>query len=172
MGMDVIGNNPKSETGSYFRNNVWWWRPLAQFVQEAYPEIAEQCQYWDSNDGDGLDEEYSLILAKRIREDLANGTVEQWETDYNKWRSELPRTECELCNSTGIRTDEIGVEMGMPTRELSTEISILVGRTHGYCNGCGGVGTQENWLSHYPVAMDNVRQFADFLEDCGGFSIC
>ena len=28
MGMDVSGMNPSSETGEYFRNNVWWWRHL------------------------------------------------------------------------------------------------------------------------------------------------
>jgi hypothetical protein len=29
MGMDVYGKEPKSDKGEYFRNNVWWWRPLA-----------------------------------------------------------------------------------------------------------------------------------------------
>lgn len=28
MGMDVIGERPKSAKGKYFRNNWWFWRPL------------------------------------------------------------------------------------------------------------------------------------------------
>ena len=40
MGMDVFGNNPRNKEGEYFRNNVWWWRPLADFILECYPEIA------------------------------------------------------------------------------------------------------------------------------------
>ena len=40
MGMDVYGENPKNEKGEYFRNNVWWWRPLGDFVCSNYEEIA------------------------------------------------------------------------------------------------------------------------------------
>ena len=61
MGMDVIGVQPKTETGEYFRNNVWYWRPLATFIQDVYPHIAEKCTYWGSNDGDGLDAEDSEV---------------------------------------------------------------------------------------------------------------
>ena len=34
MGMDVFGLAPKEEKGEYFRNNVWWWRPLWDFVAQ------------------------------------------------------------------------------------------------------------------------------------------
>lgn len=32
MGFDLYGKNPQNETGRYFRNNVWWWRPLWSLV--------------------------------------------------------------------------------------------------------------------------------------------
>ena len=32
MGMDVYGINPKTDSGDYFRANVWWWRPLWECV--------------------------------------------------------------------------------------------------------------------------------------------
>ena len=57
MGMDVIGKNPKNETGEYFRNNVWGWGPLATYVCQVAPEITAKCKYWQSNDGDGLNGE-------------------------------------------------------------------------------------------------------------------
>ena len=41
MGMDVFGLEPRKEKGEYFRNNVWWWRPLWDFVahiDELYSE--------------------------------------------------------------------------------------------------------------------------------------
>lgn len=34
MGMDLYGKKPLNPVGEYFRNNVWWWRPLAVFVQK------------------------------------------------------------------------------------------------------------------------------------------
>lgn len=172
MGMDVLGVNPKNEKGSYFRNNVWWWRPLADFILENYPDIAENCECWHTNDGDGLDESSSASLATRIKQDIALGYIAEYAKTYNEWRASLPREACNLCECTGIRTDEVGVENGMPERELDEETKVLVGRSHGFCNGCRGVGTKESWLAGYPFDEDNVAEFAEFLENCGGFQIC
>ena len=33
MGFDLYGNS-KNKEGEYFRNNVWWWRRLADYVCE------------------------------------------------------------------------------------------------------------------------------------------
>ena len=51
--------------GAYFRNNVWWWRPLAEYVQLVLPIICKKCDHWHSNDGDGLDDQDSGALARR-----------------------------------------------------------------------------------------------------------
>lgn len=172
MGMDVIGVNPISERGEYFRNNVWWWRPLADYCLSNHNDIAEKCEYWHSNDGDGLDGNDARTLGERLLEDLNQGRVAEWEQRHNEYRASLPRTDCTLCGTTGIRTDEVGVEHGMHDKELSPEVQILTGRTHGWCNGCQGVGTQENFMASYPFNADNVKEFAEFLLDCGGFQIC
>ena len=34
MGFDLYGNNKENSEGEYFRNNVWWWRRLADYVCE------------------------------------------------------------------------------------------------------------------------------------------
>jgi hypothetical protein len=64
MGMDVYGRNPTSKEGEYFRNNVWWWRPLAEYCMEVAPEIAARCEGWHYNDGDGLNGLDSGALAE------------------------------------------------------------------------------------------------------------
>jgi len=171
MGMDVSGLSPTTEKGIYFRNNVWWWRPLASFIENTYPEIADGCEGWHSNDGFGLDAEGSAELARRIRRDLADGTVDKYKERYYSEIADLPRTTCSICEGSGIRTDEIGVGMGQPTKELEPEVQILTGRTHGWCNGCAGVGDTEHFLAGYPFDVDNVSEFCDFLEGCGGFAI-
>ena len=172
MGMDVLGKNPTTKTGEYFRNNVWWWRPLADFCIQRYgAEVGFDGEGWGYNDGNGLNGDQSLHLARLIRADLANGSVATYERNYNEWRASLPREACDLCDCTGIRTDEVGVEHGMPERELAPEIQILTGRTYGYCNSCQGVGTNESFLAGYPFTEENVREFAEFLEGCGGFEI-
>ncbi len=70
MGMDVFGREPKNETGKYFRNNVWYWRPLAELCQGLAPEICKACRYWQSNDGDGLDEAGAEALAASLAVEL------------------------------------------------------------------------------------------------------
>jgi hypothetical protein len=62
MGFDIIGTNATTKEGKYFRNNVWWWRPLAIYIKFVAPEkLYNKCRNWQSNDGDGLNAVDSLI---------------------------------------------------------------------------------------------------------------
>jgi len=73
MGMDVWGKNPSGEAGEYFRANVWTWHPIAEYIEECAPSIYRECEYWHSNDGDGLNEVDSLSLAAVLRDELRSG---------------------------------------------------------------------------------------------------
>jgi hypothetical protein len=167
MGMDVYGrNNPDA----YFRNNVWWWRPLWDYCNKIAPELCGKVN-GHFNEGDGLDEDEALKLAAVIGEEIESGRALAYEADYNAYIASLPRHECEYCGGTGVRDDEIGVSMGMPTKELDPAVSIIVGRTHGWCNACGGEGMKDHPEASYPFSLENLIDFFDFLEECGGFSI-
>jgi hypothetical protein len=60
----------------------------------------------------------------------------------------------------------------MPDRELSETDRVLLGRSHGWCNGCNGEGKKDAWELSYYLDLDDITEFADFLENSGGFSIC
>ena len=169
--MDVYGNNPISEKGEYFRNNVWWWRPLWDFCEEIAPELVSGVQ-GHTNDGDGLDEEGAKALANILTISLSEGVVDTYEQKRNEYLASLPKEPCELCDSTGIRTDSVGVEHGMDVQVLSDAEASALGRTIGYCNGCSGLGWKDSWETHYPFSKVNVQEFAEFLADSGGFKIC
>jgi len=171
MGMDVYGTNPKNETGEYFRRNVWGWRPLWDYCVDNYEDLVGKVS-GHYNDGDGLDNDGALELARRIKADLENGTASEYIDKRNSYLAGLSRPTCELCAGTGIRTDKVGVENGMPDRELDPEMKILVGRSHGTCNGCRGEGKTDHWDTHYFLDLDDLTEFAEFLENSGGFSIC
>jgi hypothetical protein len=172
MGMDVYGMSPKSKTGEYFRRNVWGWHPLWDYVSENHPEIAELVENAHTNDGDGLKARNSTKLAKLLMEDLNSGKVADYVRERNLKLSELPFETCKLCEGTGIRTDEVAVEAGMPTKELPEDIAIIVGRATGFCNGCNGIGKKEPFETWYSLEETDVQEFAEFLAECGGFSIC
>lgn len=171
MGMDVYGVKPTSEKGEYFRNNVWWWRPLAHYCMSNHPDIASRCEGWQYNSGDGLDDYDASQLGERIIRDLDSGRAEMYLDEFRNYKASLPMEECGLCSGTGVRTDDVGVSLGFTDRELSEETALFMGRTHGWCNGCEGVGKKESMFTWYEFDLDNLREFADFLLACGGFQI-
>ena len=70
MGFDISSTGKhKSSKGEYFRNNVWWWRRLADFVCEHTGVIEEKNKpEWQSNGGHEVDEEQALQIAKQLKE--------------------------------------------------------------------------------------------------------
>ena len=168
MGMDVIG---RKNPDAYFRNNVWWWRPLWDYCIKVAPHLCADVN-GHYNDADGLDEEQALELASLLRGEIYSDETARYEAEYNMHLASLPRRPCTYCGETGIRTDEVGLNLGMPERELSPDVQIIVGRTHGWCNACNGEGVVDHWETSYYFSVDNVLEFTDFLEECGGFSIC
>lgn len=150
MGMDVYGKNATSEKGQYFRNNVWWWRPLWNYcLSVSY--VAQQVEGGHYNNGDGLDADDAKMLAETLFAEINAGRTLQYEQEYTAFLKALPDEECDLCKGSGFRTDAI---------------------VTGECNGCQGKGQRRPWDTHYPFSVENVREFAEFLQDSGGFEIC
>lgn len=170
--MDVYGKNPTATEGEYFRNNVWWWRPLWDYCLNVHGDIAGKVTHGHYNDGDGLDETDAYLLGARLLEDVKTGFAAQYEKSYNAHIASMPMKSCKWCDGTGVRTDQVGVDMGMPTRELDETVATVVGRSHGYCNGCQGYGEVEPDDAAYPFAVNNLEMFGNFLVSSGGFSIC
>ena len=167
MGMDVVG---RSNPDAYFRNNVWWWRPLWDYCVEIAPELCGDVE-GHTNDGDGLDEDGAVQLSAVLCNEIASGRTARYMRSYNKMLASLPRHDCGHCQGTGIREDRVGVDMGMPTKELDEHAAVITGRTHGWCNACNGEGKADEVATWYAFSVENVQNFADFLDDCGGFHI-
>ena len=109
------------------------------------------------------------IGSKRLEPAMARalytGELARHADQYEAEQSNLPDSECTLCQGTGIRTDEVGKTFGFDKpRDPDTG--------KGGCNGCAGTGRQDHPGKWYPFSVENVREFATFLRECGGFSIC
>ncbi len=148
--MDIYGRNAKSEKGEYFRNNVWWWRPLASYVLDVIDVPEKEQRYWGSNDGQKVSARTSLKIAKVLKEKIAAGEVKKYEEEYNARLKSLPRVTCGICKGTGERNDAV---------------------VQGTCNGCSGNGKVKDWATSYPFSEENVKEFAEFCEESGGFEI-
>lgn len=197
MGMDVIGVKPKNGKGEYFRNNWWWWRPLWEFCEFVAPELTDKVENAGSNDGDGLDGEDAEALGKALRKAVKAGVAKRYKTEREEWLGSLPIHPCPHCQATGKRTwytspdgsqqmasikynmmevmmneaDHEGVGNGsLPTYETVEKPEGWSERTV-ECNGCGGTGGQQHWAKNYPFDENNVKEFATFLVNCGGFQL-
>ena len=175
MGMDVYGVDPTTEDGAYFRRNVWGWRPLWTLVEciaedVEFEAIADVSGHF--NDGDGLGAIDAVRLGTILNESVENGKAQIWIDLFNKEKEEAPLEDCTICDATGIRTDQIGIESGWHEKALTPEIAEVVGREFGSCNGCEGRGKKEAFMTWYGVDLDDVKEFANFVTHSGGFEIC
>ena len=68
MGFDIEGVNPRSEAGEYFRNSIWSWHPLWDFVCEAASGIIteEERKSGHFNDGLYINKEKAIEVAQKI----------------------------------------------------------------------------------------------------------
>ena len=139
--------------GIYFRNNVWWWRPLWQYVCEQFPEIItdEDAENGCINNGHLIDEEKAMLIGLGLTAKVLDGSTKAYSDSYKAELDSLEQLECDLCEGTGTRTD-MDVDNG--------------------CNGCSGTGLKDDWAKSYPFDAENVRNFAKFCLESGGFTIC
>ena len=155
MGMDVYGKAPAAEVGSYFRRNVWGWHPLWGYVEDRHPDVAAEVEHGHDNSGDGLDEVGATELARRLREDVASGAAAEYVEIREMMLSTLPDEVCGVCDGTGQRPDGL---YGVEWKKAG-------------CNGCEGKGSKRPFDTWYYLELDDIREFAEFLESCGGFEI-
>jgi len=160
MGMDVYGRKPKNEKGEYFRNNVWFWHPLWDYCQQMYPKITSKCVDGHTNSGDGLNASDAKRLANLIKKDLENGKAEKWKDDYCSYLDSLQKEPCNICSSTGVQKVKI--------KQDSSDVELEQERK---CFSCDGEGVRDNWAKNYPFTIENLREWQEFLENCGGFNI-
>jgi hypothetical protein len=160
MGMDVYGKKPKNEQGEYFRSNVWYWHPLWDCLDQLHPTICQKCESPHDNSGSGLNAKDSITLAKLLKKDLEDGTIQSYIDQYKAHMDSIPLEDCSYCDGLGVRlwkeADANGQEQSVTKQ----------------CNVCSGTLKVSNFATHYHMDYDLVVEFQNFLQNCGGFEIC
>lgn len=150
MGFDLIGRKAKNKQGKYWRNNVWWWRPLAQYVLENI-ELPEKQTDWFMNNGCKVSKISSEKIAEKLQKLVNSGATNKYSKKYKADLKKLPLIKCFICKGTGKRNDE---------------------NVKGKCNGCNGKGKTKDWATYYTFSVENVKEFIIFAKNSGGFKIC
>jgi len=138
--------------GIYFRNNVWWWRPLWEYVCNICDDILTQkdMEKGGYNNAATISKTKAIKIAARIMKENKSGNLDKYAQDYAATVARMEKEDCTHCNGTGIRDDE---------------------HVQGKCNACTN-GKREPWAASYPFTVENAIEFAKFAKESGGFQIC
>lgn len=158
---ELKNKSEEDNPGFYFRNNVWWWRPLWEYVCNVCQFILdeEDMDNGHNNGGHEITGEKANTIANVLLELIESKDVQKYEVEYTSRLKSLPLETCQYCYGTGKRNDE---------------------NVKGKCNVCNSqyrdesipVGKVRNFDCSYPFSTDNVKRFAIFCKESGGFSIC
>ena len=141
----------KANPGHYFRNNVWWWRPLWDYCYQVADDIIDEETYESghSNSGAGLDADGAKALGNRLMQLIADCSVIKHEEEDKQRRDNLPEDDCRICENNNRGNNK-----------------------KKDCTRCNQTGKTENFNKHYPFDSRNVEEFAHFCIQSGGFEIC
>jgi len=155
------------EAGTYFRNSVWGWRPLADYIIKYCNIDDETAIDWHNNGGLKIDEDEAERIANVLQKKVDNGDVATYEKLYKaKQEKEAKRQEL---------ADKV-LQSFQKLVEFKTRNDSIVPRDY-------DKEDKEIWEilykqyskfsgSSYPFSESNVKEFIRFAKNSGGFEIC
>ena len=156
-------NNP----GRYFRNNVWFWRPLWAFVCESCDDILslDDADGGTYNDGQVISKTKAVKIGKRLSELLADGTVDEIHR-----KNELDRARADVLNK--VVEEKLEKLKETVKKETGKEDLVPAKYPEPYKTQWNEIYGTKSWTSDYPFHKENVENFARFCLQSGGFEIC
>ena len=141
----------EANPGVYFRNNVWWWRPLWQFVCERFDDILteQDMERGCYNDGHEITVDKAMDIGVELTAMLEDGRIEAYNDRYEAELKALPQVNCRVCDNNNY---------GNHKKKT--------------CKACKQTGLVDDWAKSYPFDVENMREFATFCLESGGFTIC
>ena len=120
MGFDLNGENKKGEE-TYFRANVWTWRPLWKLVCIETNLSSEVYEEGSLNNGFLINKK----MSKKIYNKLKNIDIDKEIKLYNEYLISLPLEDCNNCKGKGKKNKKDCV---VCTNEYSKQDGIPIGK--------------------------------------------
>lgn len=156
--------------GNVYQTGTVIWTQFADLCFAIAPEVSATCQYWYTNDGDGLGSKETDMLVAILERRLRNGTIDAYIILKTASAEGLPDETCKYCHGTGVRADAVGVRLGFSSKPIQDPDHSRHGQS-GWCNACDGKGHLRPFDSHYHLTKQIVEDITFFLKTSGGFQI-
>ena len=81
--------------GTYFRNNVWWWRPLWEYTCHECQDFMsdDDMQHGAYNDGHKYSATKAKKMAKRLQDAIDKGRVKKYEKEWTLDQEKLSESD-------------------------------------------------------------------------------
>jgi hypothetical protein len=192
MGFDLTGLNPKNikckrpseeifktdqdkyfdllekfqdQKGTYFRNNVWWWRPLADYVLRFTKVIEPKNQKtWQYNDSSVISKQDAEMISQQLDHLIKTGHTKKYKTEYEARRKTL-----EIHNKKVMKElKDFEREVCFKLDKKNLAPADFPKKDHQMWNT---IYKKRNIDADYPFSVDNVKEFSEFCKYSGGFTI-
>ena len=170
---NVIDKYFKEETefedknpGVYFRNNCWWWRPLADFMIAHCDWLTQEQQArLHDNSGFEFSQHEAGTIADTLQKKVDDGTAAERE-EINK----RERAVAEEWNK-GINAQQEELEKEVK-KETGDAKLVPYDYPEPFKKKWDDLQKSEDRRASYPFVEANVKRFIAFLRECGGFRVC
>ena len=166
MGFDLYGKNPKNENGEYFRQNVWGWRPIWEYVCSHHSDIVdtETQKQGNYNSSYIVSEDIATKLGNDIHIALQDGTVAEFVN---------------MVKERVAKAKEHNEKLEFHFELLKLQAIEISGNEHiaptDYPNGLDKqwqfLYSLRNRYESYPTDVEDIAEFQRFCLDSGGFEI-
>lgn len=162
MGFDLFGQN-KQKGETYFRSNVWGWRPIWKIVTDFCDDIldADEIKRGNYNDFVKIDGAKSIMLATRLQSLIDDGTLQKMCDVYETNRYKELRAEEILMKALDDWTKEQGASCGNDLSSSDHDLWEVMYHK-----------IKHNSNASYPMDLEWLKEFSDFCEESDqGFKI-
>ena len=163
MGFDLHGSS-KTEGSTYFRANVWCWRPIWKFVSDHCSEILNESQLKRGNYNDFvcITGVQSLALAEKLQSLIDDETVNHVTSEYEIERKKQVKVQEIIMKALDQWTEEQGASCGNDLKGDDHEIWQMLYRRASPLDG----------TASYPMEAEYIAEFTQFCKKSDeGFEI-
>ena len=152
--------------GVYFRNNVWWWRPLADLVIKLCKLLDEkQKEHLHDNGGYEYDEATAHYIADTLQAFVKSPVAKRTEIAHKKQMKKAKAHN----KKVQIKLDALRVEAIAQTGNKNIAPCDYPKDLNAKWDSIYG---ERDHTDSYPFTLKNVKEFIKFLRECGGFTVC
>ena len=165
----AVDEYENTNKGVYFRNNVWWWRRLADYVME-HTKCVDEADFdkWQHNDGHEVDAETAEQIANQLEYLIKTGHADQYKQEIEK-----EMQEAKVHNEKVEQMlSELRLEVAKVVGEDKAEKLAPADYPKPLNEKWWEIINQKDYRDNYPFNINNVKEFVEFARNSGGFRIC